>query len=63
KIEEISKGLYEGAKLANINIPGGEIAQVKEILHDGENSFDMFGQRLSSYNKYNNFLRNNLFIK
>jgi phosphoribosylformylglycinamidine cyclo-ligase len=27
KIEEISKGLYEGAKLANINIPGGEIAQ------------------------------------
>ncbi|HOW03133.1 MAG: phosphoribosylformylglycinamidine cyclo-ligase [Caldisericia bacterium] len=43
KIEEISKGLYEGAKLANINIPGGEIAQVKEILHDGENSFDIIG--------------------
>ena len=26
----------------------------------GENSFDMFGQRLSSYNKYNNFLRGKL---
>jgi phosphoribosylformylglycinamidine cyclo-ligase len=43
KIEEISKGLYEGAKLANVNIPGGEIAQVKDILHEGDNSFDIIG--------------------
>lgn len=43
KIEEIAKGLYEGAKLANVNIPGGEIAQVKEVLHEGEESFDIIG--------------------
>jgi phosphoribosylformylglycinamidine cyclo-ligase len=30
--EEIGKGLYKGAKLANINIPGGEVAQIKEMV-------------------------------
>jgi phosphoribosylformylglycinamidine cyclo-ligase len=29
---EIGKGLYEGARAAGINIPGGEIAQVKEMI-------------------------------
>ena len=28
----IGKGLYEGAKQANISIPGGEIAQVRELI-------------------------------
>src|SRR5512141_613258 len=28
-LAEIGKGLYEGARQANISIPGGEIAQVK----------------------------------
>jgi phosphoribosylformylglycinamidine cyclo-ligase len=45
-ISEIAKGLYEGAKLAKVNIPGGEIAQVKEILHEGEGSFDIIGTAL-----------------
>ncbi len=31
-INEIAKGLYEGAKIARICIPGGEVAQVGEIL-------------------------------
>lgn len=31
-IDEIAKGLYEGAKMARICIPGGEVAQVGEIL-------------------------------
>ena len=28
----IGKGLYEGARQANISIPGGEIAQVRELI-------------------------------
>jgi phosphoribosylformylglycinamidine cyclo-ligase len=43
QIEELAKGLYEGAKQANVNIPGGEFAQVKELLHPGEHSFDLVG--------------------
>lgn len=31
-LEDISKGLCEGAKIANISIPGGEIAQLREIV-------------------------------
>ena len=31
-LEGIGKGLYEGAKQANITIPGGEIAQLREIV-------------------------------
>ena len=30
--EQISKGLYEGAKQANITIPGGEVAQVRDLI-------------------------------
>lgn len=29
---EIGKGLYEGAKQSNINIPGGEVAQIGEMV-------------------------------
>lgn len=50
QIEEIAKGLYEGARLANVNIPGGEIAQIKEILHNGEESFDIVGSALGFVN-------------
>ena len=31
-LEQIGKGLYEGARQANISIPGGEIAQVRELI-------------------------------
>jgi phosphoribosylformylglycinamidine cyclo-ligase len=32
-LEAIGKGLYEGARQANISIPGGEIAQVRELIN------------------------------
>lgn len=44
-LAEIGKGLCEGARQAAINIPGGEIAQVREMLHstgDGR-AFDLVG--------------------
>jgi len=31
-IDQISKGLHDGAKMAEISVPGGEIAQVPEML-------------------------------
>jgi len=31
-LEAIGKGLHEGARQANISIPGGEIAQVRELI-------------------------------
>ena len=31
----IAKGLHDGAQLAGVNIPGGEIAQLREMVHDG----------------------------
>jgi phosphoribosylformylglycinamidine cyclo-ligase len=43
QIEEIAKGLYQGAMEAGVNIPGGELAQVKEIIHNSPNSFDIVG--------------------
>ncbi len=43
RISEIAKGLYEGCRQAKVNIPGGEIAQVKELLHSGESAFDIVG--------------------
>lgn len=44
-LEEIGKGLYEGAKIARISIPGGEISQLREmIIGVRENySFDLAG--------------------
>lgn len=44
-LAEIAKGLHEGARRARINIPGGELAQVREMLHpsgDGR-AFDLVG--------------------
>ena len=31
--EEIGEGLFKGAELANVSIPGGEISQIGEMLH------------------------------
>ena len=44
-LEEIARGLHEGAKAAAINIPGGEIAQVGEMLQPTRagNGFDLVG--------------------
>ncbi|MGH7815393.1 MAG: phosphoribosylformylglycinamidine cyclo-ligase [Candidatus Binataceae bacterium] len=36
---EIGKGLYEGARQAAINIPGGEIAQVREMIHGSRDGY------------------------
>lgn len=44
-LEQIGKGLHEGARRANISIPGGEIAQVRELIkgeRDGR-GFDLAG--------------------
>ncbi|HUO03986.1 MAG TPA: phosphoribosylformylglycinamidine cyclo-ligase [Candidatus Binataceae bacterium] len=42
---EIGKGLYEGARQSEINIPGGEIAQVREMIHGtrDDRGFDLVG--------------------
>ncbi len=32
-IEPIARGLHRGAELANVAIPGGELAQVREMIH------------------------------
>jgi phosphoribosylformylglycinamidine cyclo-ligase len=43
---EIAKGLHDGAQLAGINIPGGEIAQIRELLRETVEqgySFDLVG--------------------
>ena len=34
----IAKGLHDGARLADLNIPGGEIAQLREMVH-GEHGY------------------------
>lgn len=41
----LAKGLHDGAEAAAINIPGGEIAQVRELLHHHERgmTFDLVG--------------------
>ncbi len=42
---EIGMGLLEGAKLSNVTIPGGEIAQVKELIrgHGDSSGLDIVG--------------------
>ena len=45
QLEQIGKGLYEGARVANITIPGGELAQLGGIIRgyrDGS-GFDLVG--------------------
>lgn len=36
---QLAKGLYAGAELAGINIPAGEIAQVREMIHGARDGF------------------------
>lgn len=50
QIEQLAKGFYEGAKQAEVNIPGGELAQVKELLHPGESSIDLVGTAMGVIN-------------
>jgi len=44
-LEQLAIGLAEGARLARVSIPGGEIAQVKDLLRphppDGREGFDL----------------------
>lgn len=45
RLGELAKGLVDGARIANITIPGGEVAQVKEMIRgegDGD-GFDLVG--------------------
>ncbi|MBI3079533.1 MAG: phosphoribosylformylglycinamidine cyclo-ligase [Deltaproteobacteria bacterium] len=44
-LEEVGKGLYAGARQARITIPGGEIAQLPEMVrgHPGSVGFDLVG--------------------
>ncbi|HIE30134.1 TPA: phosphoribosylformylglycinamidine cyclo-ligase [Candidatus Poribacteria bacterium] len=44
-MEEIAKGLYQGAKIARITIPGGETAQIREMIKGavGSVGFDLAG--------------------
>ena len=44
-LEGIARGLYEGARLANITISGGEIAQLREMLRGARKhrAFDLAG--------------------
>ena len=44
-LEQIGKGLHEGARQANISIPGGEIAQVRELITGARpgRGFDLAG--------------------
>lgn len=40
---ELAKGLVEGARRARVSIPGGETAQVAEMLAGGDEAFDLVG--------------------
>lgn len=40
-LEEIGKGLYEGAKIAKVSISGGEMAQVKEMIRGSRNGYGL----------------------
>jgi phosphoribosylformylglycinamidine cyclo-ligase len=44
-LEELARGLYEGARQAQITIPGGEIAQVAEMIRGADRGehFDLVG--------------------
>jgi len=44
-LEELGKGLYRGCEMAQITIPGGEVAQVREMIRGVRDdwSFDLVG--------------------
>ena len=43
QLYELAKGLVDGARQAHISIPGGETAQVGEMLAGGDGAFDLVG--------------------
>ena len=43
QLRDLAKGLVRGAEQAHISIPGGETAQVAEMLAETENAFDLVG--------------------
>ncbi len=45
QLEQIGKGIYEGAKIARITIPGGELAQLKDMIrgYRAGSGFDLVG--------------------
>lgn len=43
QLRDLAKGLVDGAEQAHISIPGGETAQVAEMLAETENAFDLVG--------------------
>src|SRR3954453_7573191 len=49
-LEAIGRGLHEGARQARVTIPGGELAQVPELLHRAPhgNSFDLVGTAIGT---------------
>lgn len=49
-LEEIAKGLYKGAELSKITIPGGEIAQVREMIKGAGKGyeFDIVGTSIGT---------------
>jgi len=49
-LEEVAKGLYAGCELAGINLSGGELAQVAELLakRDRHVSFDIVGTAIGT---------------
>ena len=51
-LEEIAKGLYEGAKIARISIPGGEVAQLGGMIRGIKQTggFDLVGTAIGILN-------------
>ncbi len=49
-LDDIAKGLSEGANLANISIPGGEIAQVRDLIkgYPEGSGFDLAGMAVGT---------------
>lgn len=47
---EVGRGLYEGARLADISIPAGEVAQLKEMIKGvrEDKGFDLVGTAIGS---------------
>ena len=49
-LEQIAKGLAEGARQANVNSPGGEIAQLKDVIAGDGSGFDLVGTAVGLIN-------------
>jgi len=49
-LEEVAKGLYAGCEMAGVNLSGGELAQVAELLarKPGKTSFDIVGTAIGT---------------